>query len=116
MPRIRELTLDSLKVKIAPLSWDEAEAYIKEGKEMLDRDPKVSAEDWAKRTLETVAQSMNRAAGSGNGTAEWNVKKLTAELDMVSIQEIYAEILKMSGLLPVRAEIPGEVSATSTSR
>jgi hypothetical protein len=118
MPRIRELTFDNLKVKIAPLSYDEAEAYILEGKEMLARDPKPSLEEWAKRTLDAVVLALNRAAAAtnsnGNNAVLWDVKKVTTEFDMVTVQQIYEEFMKMSGLL--RVNVPaGEAPATSIS-
>lgn len=109
MPRVRELTFDTLKVKISPLSWDEAEKYIAEGKEMLEREPKVSIDDWADRTVQSVALAMNKGAG----TTDWTPVKVKTEMDMVTIQEIYNEFMKMSGLM-ARTATPGEVQATST--
>ena len=110
MPRIREITLDNLKIKIAPLSWDEAEAYIKEGKAMLEQQPPPTLEDWAKRTLTTVIQSMNKA----NPTLEIDIKKLSSEFDMVTVNEIFNEIMTMSGLMS-KGKTSGEAQATSTS-
>ena len=117
MPRIREIKLDSLSLKIAPLSWDEAEEYIKEGREMLHRDPRPSDEEWGRRTLDSVVKALNKGAASanGNGSAPWDAKKLTSELDIVTIQQLYEEIMKMSGLLTVpRTQASGEAPATST--
>ncbi len=117
MPRVREIKLDSLSLKIAPLSWDEAEEYIKEGREMLQRDPKPSDEEWGRRTLDSVVKALNKGAAmaNGNGNAPWDAKKLTSELDIVTIQQLYEEIMKMSGLLTVpRTQASGEAPATST--
>lgn len=112
MPRIRTVTLDSLSFKIAPLSYDEAEQYIKDGREMLDRDPKPTDEEWARRTLESVVNTLNKASANGNGSGHaWDVKRLTSELDMVTIQWLYREFMEMSGL---RKPDMGEVPATST--
>jgi hypothetical protein len=116
MPRVREITLDNLKLKISPLTWDEAETYIKEGQAMLARDPKPTNEEWAKRTLESVVLALNKgaaAAANGNGNAgdPWTVEKLKKEFDMISIQQLYDEFMKMSAL---KAATPGEAQATST--
>lgn len=113
MPRVREITLDSLILKIAPLSYDEAEEYIKEGREMLNREPKPTDEEWAKRTLESVVKALNKAAGTANGNPAWDIKRLTSELDMVTIRELYDEFMRMSGL---QTAARGEAPATSTSR
>ena len=108
MPRVREIKLDSLVVRIAPLSYDEAEKYITEGKEMLDR--KASTEEWTKRMLASVVLSLNKATPALNMTTE----KLVAEYDMLTLQEIYMEFMKMSGLR-TGVPVPGEAPATSTS-
>jgi hypothetical protein len=109
MRRIREITMDGVTVKITPFSWDEAETYINDGKTLLARDPKPTGDDWALRTLQSVCFTLNKAAGK----EEWDVKKLTTELDMVFIQFVYNEFMKMSGL---RTEpTKGEAPATSTS-
>ncbi|MFI4922969.1 MAG: hypothetical protein ACHP6J_04570 [Burkholderiales bacterium] len=114
MPRVREIKLDNLSFKIAPLSWDEAEAYIKEGKEMLSRVPVPQMEEWTTRTLQTVANALNRGSGATNGNG-WNADKLKAELDMVTIQELHTECMKMTGLFTVSGTQAGEAPATSIS-
>jgi hypothetical protein len=119
MPRIREIELDGLVLKISPLSYDEAEQYINEGQDMLKRDPKPTEEDWAQRTLTSVVNALNKAAPMPNGEGDppWNVKKLTTELDMVMINHLYKEFMVMSGLLTVPAgKSAGEAPATSISR
>src|SRR6266849_4653290 len=96
--RIREVTMDGESKKIAPLSYDEAEAYIKQGQEMLKRDPLPSQEEWAARTLESVCLALNKAEGNTNGNAKWDLPRLTKELDMVYIQRLFNEFMEMSGL------------------
>jgi hypothetical protein len=114
MPRVREITLDNIKVKISPFSYDEFEKYVIESKELLARDPKPTLEEWGVRTLNTVVLALNKgaaASGATNGNAmQWDVKRLTAEFDMVTINDIYEEFMKMSGL---RAPVSGEAPATS---
>jgi hypothetical protein len=114
MPRIRTIEMDGVIVKISPLSFDEAEAYIKEGKAMVEKkDPKTSDDEWAARTLESVVRTMNKAQ-NGSGEA-WTVKKVREEFDMVLINRIYREFMDLSGLLPAPSST-GEATATSTSR
>ncbi len=110
--RVREVTMDGMTLKISPLSYDEAEAYIKQGQEMVKRDPAPSQEDWALRTLESVCLALNKAEGNTNGNAKWDPARLTKELDMVYIQYLFNEFMGMSGL---RTLPKGEAPATSTS-
>jgi len=105
--------MDGMALKISPLSYDEAEVYIKDGQEMLKRDPTPSPEEWAMRTLESVCLALNKADGNTNGNAKWNPKLLTKELDMVYIQHLFNEFMEMSGL---RTLPKGEAPATSISR
>ena len=111
--RIRAVTMDGETVMIAPLSWDEADDYIKQGQEMLKRDPPATQNDWAMRTLESVCFTLNKAAaknGNGNGNAaKWDPKKLASEMDMLMIQHIYSEFMKISGL---KTATMGEAQAT----
>jgi hypothetical protein len=115
--RIREVTMDGFTVRIAPLSWDEAEKYIADGRALLNRDPKPTTEDWAQRTLESVCFTLNKAAGTlngdKNGSKQWDIKKATSELDMIFIQHIYQEFMRMSGL-KVDATARGEAQAASS--
>ena len=115
MPRVRDVTLDGLTMKISPLTYDEVEEYIKSGKAMLAKDPKPTDEEWAMRSLNSVCIALNKASGNGN---TWDPKKLTGEVDMVMINKLYAEFMEMSGLTTaVRSPgTTGEVPATSTLR
>jgi hypothetical protein len=115
MPRVREVTLDGLTLRISPLSYDEAEEYIKEGVEMIRRDPKPTQEEWAKRTLNSVVLALNKAAGKEEWTlnGEEGKKKLTKELDIGMINRLYEEFVELSSLSVVKQK--GEALATSTS-
>jgi len=117
MPRVREIVMDGLSVKIAPLSYDEAEMYIKEGRELLAAEPPTPDDQWAKRTLISVVGALNKAAGKEEWTLDGDAtkKKLTKEFDMVFIRRLYDEWLQMSGLVPASGA-KGEAPATSTSR
>jgi hypothetical protein len=116
MPRVREVTMDGVTMKISPLSWDETKQYVEEGQALLNRDPKPTQDDWTMRTIESVCLTLNKAAGykpgNGNGEPPWNPKRLTAELDMPFVLHLYSEFMKISGL---KVNDPGEAPATSTS-
>lgn len=111
MPRIREVTMDGITVKISPFSYDETEKYVLEGKEMLARQPAPPTEEWTTRSLKSVAFALNKA----DGKETWTVEKVRQEYDMVLINFIYEEFMKMSGLMSVTPP-QGEALATSTSR
>jgi len=126
MPRIRPITMDNLTVNIAPLSYDETENYVNEGRAMLQKkDPETTPEEWAQRTLKTVCFTLNKAAGVlGDKEKELTPTKLTQEYDMVFINFIYEEFLKMSGLqvaaapkeeAPAKQEAPAKTATPITS-
>jgi len=107
MPRIRSVTMDGCTLNISPLSFDQAEEFIKESKEMVGREPAPGNEEWAARTFRYVCLSLNKAIGK----EEWTPEKLTKELDMVFIQKLFTDFMEMSGF-PSK---PGEDQATANS-
>lgn len=111
MPRIRRYTLDGLTVEIASFSFDEAQKFMQEGVALRDSKD-TTDKDWELRTLNAIVASLNKAAGKKEWSldGEGETKKITAELDMVAIEEIFREVLKMSGLL---RKTEGEALATS---
>jgi transcriptional accessory protein Tex/SPT6 len=129
MPRIRVVEMDGVSVKISPLTYDEAEQYINEGKalfekqialdkntdklepEQLQKAIEEMQERWANRTLETVVRALNKAGAEPS----WDVKKLRGEFDMEFIKRVYREFMDMSGMLAT-SSTSGGVPATSTSR
>ena len=112
MPRVREIAMDGLALKISPFTWDQVETYLKEGQELAAKEPKATLEEWTARTLNTVVIGLNNAV-NGSGGEKWTQKKLTSELDRVTILKLHKEFIELSGL-----EIPkqGEDTAASTSR
>jgi len=111
MPRIRILTLDNLQFPIAPMTYDEMEAYLKQITDLKAQDP--DPKTFAAITLDTVVEALNRAGSKSSDGEVYTRAKLTHEIDSGSINELYAEILKMSGIVIKTA---GEAAATSTSR
>lgn len=105
MPRIREISMDGVTLKIAPFSFDEMKKYMETNKKMVE--DKAADEEWSKRAFATVVASLNKAAGSD----EWNTEKLAAEYDLPFITYLHEQILEFSGL---KQRAPGGVPATST--
>lgn len=93
--------MDDVEVRLATMSWAQAEHFVKEGKEMLERTP--TSGEWLDRTLEVVARSLaNTDAGA-----------LKESYDMPTINAMYLKILEASGL---RTTNEGEAKAVSISR
>jgi hypothetical protein len=118
MPRVREITLDGVTVKISPLSMDEADKFMAENKELRVRDPKPTPEDWDNRTIRYVCFTLNKAAkasSNGNGSAEeFTPEKVRDQFDRILLNRVFFEFAEMSGLTLGGAQ--GEAAATSTSR
>jgi len=115
MPRIRKIVLDGLELEIAPMSLDELDTYLKQGRELRDKQPPPTEEEWANRTWNTVCMALNKAQsakGTLNNGNSWTISKLRAELDLPTVNAIHRVFLEMSGL-----ELPkqGEGPATPTS-
>lgn len=108
--RVRTIELDGLFFKVSPMTMNDVEEYLVEGRKLLDADPKTDEPTWAKRTLTTVAAALNSNKTDNDG--EWDEKRVASELDMPTVRFVYAEYMKMSGLV---APEPGEARATSTS-
>lgn len=103
MPRVRTIEMDGFTCKISPLSFDEADAFITESKEMIARDPKPTNEEWVARTLKTVCLALNKAEKDKG--KEWTSEILRKELDSLLINHIFSEFLIMSGVTVAK---PGE--------
>jgi hypothetical protein len=113
MPRVREITMDGVTVRISPLSYDEAEKYITESKELASRQPPLSTDEWLKRQWDSVVFTLNKATPKTENE-RWTVEKLKSEFDMLLIAHIYEQFMQMSGVVSVPK---GEAEATpSTSR
>lgn len=109
MRRIRTIKLDNLEFKVAPMSYDETEEYLRENLAMVER--KATEDEKAARTLDTVVKALNLAA-NGNEADKWDRAKLTKELDTVTIIELHSKYLEMCSLRILK---PGEVPAAPTS-
>lgn len=95
--------MDDVEVKLATMSWAQAEAFVLEGKEMLEAGLKTSSQDWLDRTLKTVAVSIGYE----------DPISLKNNYDMPTINAMYLRILEASGLRTVE---PGGAPAVSISR
>ncbi len=108
MIRVCEFTMDGHIFKLASMTSAQARAHVIEGRALLERNAKgeVSNEEWGLRSRQTVADSLNRAAQNGNA---WTPEKIDEELDLPTINALFLEVLKFSGL---RAST-GEAEAVS---
>ena len=112
MPRrVRIVRLDNLQFHVAPMLYDQMEVYLKTINDLRANSPKP--EDFAAITLDTVVEGLNAGGHKAEDGGEFTRAKLTAEVDSGSINELYDEILRMSGIVTKTA---GEAAATSTSR
>lgn len=112
MPRrIRIVHMDNLQFSVSPMLYDEMESYLKRVNDL--RSGETKPEEYAAITLDTVVDGLNAAGSKAEDGAEYTRAKLTHEVDSGSINELYAEILKLSGIVTKTA---GEAAATSISR
>jgi hypothetical protein len=103
--RIRTITLDNLQFKVAPLTYDETEEFIRQAKENAAKQPPASEveerkkwdEEQAARVLDTVVNALNLAA-NGDEKSKWDRKRLTGEVDMQTIIDLHGEYLRICGL------------------
>ena len=104
MIRVVNFSMDGVELKLASMSWAEAEKFVEEGRALLERQKIENiGEEFVKRQLETVSRSLVKAGG------EFPVDKLKAEFDMPTVTAIFTKVLEISGL----ATTPGEVKAAA---
>jgi hypothetical protein len=104
MVRTFGFKMDDLEIKVASLSWAQAEAHVEAGRELLQRTTPATADEWLARTLHTVALSLSAASGS-----EVSTEQLKADYDIPTVNAIYTYILEVSGL----RQPQGEATATT---
>jgi len=109
--RVREVTMDGFSLRISPFTYDEADVFLKQGRELVERDPKPTDEDWVKRTLDTVCVALNKPTGATNGNS-WTPERLRKELDGPFINYLFSQMMEISGMRVPKA---GEAQATSTT-
>lgn len=86
------------------MSVAEAEAFVEEGKKLLDRTD-VSAQEWLSRRHATIISSLQKAVEGDH----WTEAELKQQFDNPTLDELYRAILKFSGLNP------GETQAAPAS-
>lgn len=109
MIRVRTFDFEGVSVKYASMSIAEAEAFVEDGKKLLDRGD-VSAQEWLSRRHATIIASLNKAAGDEN----WGEEGIKKEFDNPTADKLYRAILDFSGLNPGEAPA-ATVSASSAA-
>jgi hypothetical protein len=86
------MELDSEKLRIAPMSYDECTAFCETAKAMRQRG--ASDREWAELTFRVVADGLDKAAPM----EIWDVARVKRELSYATVNELFEEIIRMSGL------------------
>lgn len=99
--------------KIASLTAAEADKYVSEAKEMMERNKegRVAPEEWIARQRQVVCDALNKAVPNGGET--WTPARLAAELDNPAINELNEKIMERSGLRV--GEVPAAASPSPKS-
>jgi hypothetical protein len=115
MIRVCEFAMPGLEpaFKLASMSVSEAEAFVKQGNEMLAKvkeDPaRVPREYWINRRNETVLASLKKALPDSWNADDWTPERFAQEFDLPTVEAMFNKILEFSGLKP--PESAGEVAA-----
>lgn len=111
MIRVVESSVDGVNLKLAKMSWAQAERFHDESKAMLAKiegGEDIGKQAWFDRATRIVEESFTRAEG------EWSIAKIKDSFDMEEgvqfVVKVYLEVLKISGL---QVAEPGEVQATA---
>lgn len=92
-----------VKINVASLTAAQAEKHIDRGSELLKDKEKTTADEWITYSRDTIAQSLNLAAGD----SFWSPKKVGEEFDLPTINAMLSFIREKSGL-----KSAGEAAAT----
>ena len=89
--------MDGVTVKLASMTWAQAEKFVEQGREMLARDPKPADSEWVDRTLDTIVISVRNAGQQSDFSVEGKdgLKEL---FDMPTINAMFLKVLEISGL------------------
>jgi selenophosphate synthetase-related protein len=98
--RVVPFQMDGLNIKLASMSWAQAEKFVEEGKKLVERGADVSNDEWLARTLQTVHASMVKAGAESNG----GPASLKDEYDMPTLNAMFTKILEISGLRTTQGE------------
>lgn len=94
---------DGSQIKIASLSWRQAEEYVEKSKELLADPAKVTPQMWLERTGGLVVDAMNRAVPAGDA-GPMTLDLVKDAFDLPTIRAIADKVLEISGLKPTQGE------------
>jgi hypothetical protein len=97
--RVCNFEMDGITLKLASMSVNEAEAFVKEGNEFIERMKReeLKPEEWLTRRNKVVITSLNKAGGI------WTEETLKEEFDLPLLDAFYSRLLEFSGLKPGEA-------------
>ena len=98
--RVVEFSMDGISVKLASMTWAQAEKFVAEGQALL-KNTETKPEQWLDRTLMTVGTSL---IGAGTAAEECTPDRLKEQYDMPTMNAIYFKILEVSGLAVKQGE------------
>lgn len=121
MIRVFDFEMEGLKLRVAAMSFNMAQEFVKKSRELIEQGKKaeagngepVAAETWNEREHSTILASLKRA-----GNEELTIDKLRDEMDIPTMNALYLFILEISGLRPTgtpKVSDTGEATAASTS-
>jgi hypothetical protein len=111
MIRVKTFEFEGVSLKFASMSVAEAEAFVEDGKKLLERKD-VTAQEWLERRHSAILASLSKPVE--NAAEVWTVDRIKNEFDNPTLDELYRAILKFSGLNP--GETPAAAaSATSAA-
>ena len=98
--RVVDFSMDGITVKLASMTWAQAEKFVAEGQALL-KNADTKSEQWLDRTLMTVGTSL---IGAGATSEECTPERLKELYDMPTMNAMYFKILEVSGLAVKQGE------------
>jgi hypothetical protein len=108
--RVVEFTFEGITVRLAAMSWKQAEAHAKEAKEFIERGHEVTIDEWKQRTIKTVRDSISRT-----GDVVADPETFTDEFDIPTINAMFSKVLEISGLRATSGEAPAAQTSPSSA-
>jgi hypothetical protein len=104
MVRVVDFKIDEfVSVRLAAMSWAEAEKFQEETAQLLANKEATKSEDWMGLTQRTVIESIKKATTirpiDGQPTnGDFTLEVLKRDFDLPAINAMYFKVLEISGL------------------
>ena len=108
MIRLVKFTFAEQEFTLASMSWAQAEKHSAEGKELLAKGDKATADDWLARMARTCTDGIRGHAGEEK---TFTVDQLKQEFDKPTLEAVYNRLLEISGLKIPDSETGGAAAA-----